>query len=300
MKRLLPAIIGIFVISFIAFSFFRHSRNASAAVATHVVISEVQIAGATTTDEFVELYNPTGSNVDLSSWRLGRKSQPGNPQTDLVSSISGVVKSHGYFLIGSDSYTGSITPDVVYASASSSIASNNSITLYNGSSSEIDTLGLGTSTASETATIGNPTANKSVERKANSTSNTASMAIGGGDEFAGNGEDTDNNSVDFVTRNTPQPQNSQSAVEPVGVTPSVSPTASPSPTSSVTPTPSPTPTPTPTLTPAPTAVPSVSPTPTPAPNVIFNSPHLICTLNHRFIKFFNFQIPIPFVRCFRV
>jgi hypothetical protein len=39
------------------------------------------------------------------------------------------------------------------------------------------------------------------------------MAVGGSDANRGNGYDSDNNSTDFVTRATRQPQNSASATE---------------------------------------------------------------------------------------
>lgn len=300
MRRLLPALLGISAGFFFGAVLLNRSENVSAAIATHVVVSEIQVAGATTTDEFIELYNPTGSDVDLTSWRLGRKTQSGIDATDLVSSLSGTIKSHGYFLIASDSYTGGAATDVTYASASSSLANNNSVTLYDGSDAAVDLVGLGSSTASETATIGNPTANNSVERKANSSSDSTSMGSGGTDEFAGNGEDTDDNSLDFVSRSTPQPQNSQSQIEPEDISPTVTPTESPSPTVSPTPTeePSPTLTPTPTL--EPTATPTFTPTPTTkAPKIIAKGPIFTCTLEQKSFRFFGKTFFFPSIHCFR-
>lgn len=308
MRRLLPALLGISAVLFFAAVLFNRSENASAAIATHVVISEIQVAGVTTTDEFIEIYNPTGSDVDLSNWRLGRKTQSGTDATDLVSSLSGTIESHGYFLIASDSYTGGAAADVTYASASSSLANNNSVTLYDGSDVTVDLVGLGSSTASETATIGNPSANNSVERKANSSSDSTSMGSGGTDEFAGNGEDTDDNSADFVSRETPQPQNSQSQIEPEDISPTVTPTESPTPTVSPTPTeePSPTPTtePSPTITPSPTVEPTSTPTLTPtpttkAPKIIAKGPIFTCTLEQKSFRFFGKTFFFPSIHCFR-
>jgi hypothetical protein len=53
----------------------------------------------------------------------------------------------------------------------------------------------------------------SLERKALSTSTSATMAVGGTDANRGNGYDSDNNSTDFVTRAARQPQNSSSPTE---------------------------------------------------------------------------------------
>src|SRR3989344_916125 len=244
MKRFLPAT---FFLLFFAILFFlylsRDSKKAQADTALHVVISEIQIGKTSApTDEFVELYNPTNSDVSLNSWKLGRRTASGANATDLVSSLTGTIPSHGYFLIASDNYTGSASADISYVSSSSSVANNNTIFLHNSTSATVDLIGMGTANSSESATIGNPSTNKSTERKANGLSTSVMMSAGGSDEFLGNGEDTDSNADDFLTRSTPDPQNSNSAIEPPLV-----------------------PTPTPTATPTPTPIPTDTPTPTPTP-----------------------------------
>lgn len=279
--------------------------------ATHVVISEIQIGGVTSTDEFVELYNPTVADVDLTNWRLTKKTQ-GGVESDLVSTMSGTIKSHGFFLIASNpGYTGSVTPDVTYATSSASISSNNTVTLYAGDGNTVvDMVGLGSATASETAATTNPADGKSRERKALSSSTTATMIAA--DELAGNGEDTDNNSEDFVLRNTPQPQNSFSSLEPEGTptaTPTPTLTETPTPTATATPTmtqtptptvtqaPTATPTPTLTVTPTATATPTLTPTPTP-----FKFPHfsLVCTTKTLVFHLMGFTINTPFPSCMLV
>ncbi|OGH15784.1 MAG: hypothetical protein A3C22_00200 [Candidatus Levybacteria bacterium RIFCSPHIGHO2_02_FULL_37_10] len=245
MKRFLPAT---FFLLFFAILFFlylsRDSKKAQADTALHVVISEIQIGKTSApTDEFVELYNPTNSDVSLNSWKLGRRTASGANATDLVSSLTGTIPSHGYFLIASDNYTGSASADISYVSSSSSVANNNTIFLHNSTSATVDLIGMGTANSSESATIGNPSTNKSTERKANGLSTSVMMSAGGSDEFLGNGEDTDSNADDFLTRSTPDPQNSNSAIEPPLV-----------------------PTPTPTATPTPTPIPTDTPTPTPTPS----------------------------------
>lgn len=54
MKRFLPALLGIFLVFFIfsVFIFRKEPVNVSAAPATHLVISEVQVAGAFSTNDF--------------------------------------------------------------------------------------------------------------------------------------------------------------------------------------------------------------------------------------------------------
>jgi hypothetical protein len=272
MRSALPVVIGIIILSLFISVFLHRSQNASAAT-NHVVISEVQIGktGAPY-DEFIELYNPTNNDVNLNGWRLAKKSKTGSIQVDLITSFSGIIKAHGYLLITSNNYSGSISADFAYvASTNVSLSPDNSIALYDSLNSQIDLIGFDDSTTVETQSIVSPSINKSIERKASSNSDSTSMAIGGQHEFLGNGEDTDNNSVDFVTRAIPQPQNSASTKEPIESSPtptlSPTPTIEPSPTPSPTPEPSPSPTltPTPTLVPSPTAVPS--PTGTPMPTV---------------------------------
>ena len=39
-----------------------------------VIINEVQIGGTTADDEFIELYNSSSSDVDLTNWYINKKS----------------------------------------------------------------------------------------------------------------------------------------------------------------------------------------------------------------------------------
>ena len=66
----------------------------------HIVISEIQIGGATATDEFVELYNPTTSPINISGWRLLRNTMTGGTTDNLVTSFgSFTIQPGGYFLV---------------------------------------------------------------------------------------------------------------------------------------------------------------------------------------------------------
>src|SRR3989344_8548213 len=108
MKRALPVLFLLFL-GFLGLLYLRNLQiqNASAAAANHIVISEVQVGNTgEADDEFLELYNPTDSPIDLTNWRIARKSSAGNDQTDLVASVSGSIPSHGYFLFATAEYTG--------------------------------------------------------------------------------------------------------------------------------------------------------------------------------------------------
>lgn len=278
------------------------------APATNLVISEVQLAGGTSTDEFVELYNPTGSDVNLAGWRLARKTGSGTDATDLVTSLAGTIPAQGYFLVASDGYDGAVNEDVTYTAATSAMSDNNTILLYDATLALVDKVGFGAATDFEADAEPNPAANGSRERKALSTSTTATMGTGGADEFLGNAEDTDNNDNDFNSRAISQPQNSTSSLEPVSSTPTPTTTSTSTPTTTPTMTPTATPTSTPTATPTntptatatstatPTVSPSPSPTPTSTPRGNFNF-GLECSVKFRTFGGRFFTIMIPRLEC---
>lgn len=244
----------------------RKALPAYAATASHIVISEVQVGATVSTDEFVELYNPTNSNVDVTGWRLSKKTA-GGTESDLVTDFPAkTINAHGFLLIAHTDYDDTPAEDITYSTAFS-IANDNTVLLYNASDTVVDRVGLGTAGEFEGAAKTNPSSGDSVERKASSTSDATSLGVGGTEETAGNGEDTDNNSSDFVNRGTPQPQNTASALEPTGITPTLTPTGGPSGTN----------TPTPTGTVSPTGSPSVTPTVTNAPT---HTPTLTPTVTH--------------------
>lgn len=275
MKRFLPAAILGTITLVIASLFFIWVKfpAAKAATATHLVISEVQIAGADPDDEFIELYNPTSSDIDLGTFRLVKRTSSGSTDTGIVSFNSGdTIPAHGYYLWCNTNLASTLTCN---KDTGTSLSNNNSIALRDGPANTgtiIDavTFGTVTNTLGEGTSLTAPLASTSAERKANSSSTVSTMAIGGVDEFAGNGEDTDNNANDFLIRDIPQSQNSSSALEPVptptpSATPTNTPTLTPTPTPTLTPTLTPTETLTPTVTPTETVTPTPTESPTPTP-----------------------------------
>jgi len=113
-------------------------------ITDHVVISEIQTSGSgDTDDEFVELYNPTNNAVNLNNWKLTKKTQLGT-ESDLVTSFSGSIPAHGYFLIAHNDYDGTPVEDITYNVTI--LADNNTVLLYDELSSLVDKVGLGTAT----------------------------------------------------------------------------------------------------------------------------------------------------------
>ncbi len=184
------------------------------AIADYPVISEIQIGGETATDEFIELYNPASAPVNLSGWRLTKKTASGATAENLLTVFPDkIIPASGYFLITHKDYNGIIAADANY-STGSSISPNNTIILYSDAGhTAVDLVGLGGAGIFESAAAENPSNSESLERKANDFSASESL-ISGVDKYLGNGWDSDDNSRDFVLRSLPNPQNSQSLPEP--------------------------------------------------------------------------------------
>ncbi len=196
------------------------------AVANHVVISEVSGgngSGNAATDEFIELYNPTNADVNIGNWRVQYKSATGSNYNASYTIPAGTfIQAHGYFLLGGANYSGPVARDLSYGSTidvSASTTAGGHVRIGPGLTTNVndvavDKVAWGTGNSPEgTAAPSHPAVGGSLERKALSTSTSATMAVGGADALAGNGWDTDNNGADFVTRAVRQPQNSQSPTE---------------------------------------------------------------------------------------
>ncbi|RKH32957.1 amidohydrolase [Corallococcus praedator] len=191
----------------------------------HVVISEV--CGGTTasaTDEFVELYNPTNQDVSIGGWKVQYRSATGATYSgSFTLKADAVIKAHGYYLIGSSTFSDpNVTADETSGiNSSASMTAGGHIRIGTGAMgttatdpNTVDLMGYGTGAGPEgKAAPAHPASGGSLERKAKATSTSATMAVGGADETLGNGYDTDDNSTDFVTRAVRQPQSSKSPVE---------------------------------------------------------------------------------------
>ncbi|MCZ4244217.1 lamin tail domain-containing protein [Pedobacter punctiformis] len=204
-----------------------------AAPPAHVVISEVYggggNSGATYKNDFIELYNPSNVAVDLTGWSVQYAAATGTT-TWAGTNLTGSIPARGFYLIqaavGAGGTVNLPTPDAVGTLALSGTAGKvllaSTTTLQSGAkptgANIIDLVGFGTTANAYEGTAATPAPSNtlSIERKASASSTTATLALGGTEEFAGNGYDSDNNNTDFVTQ-APNPQNS-TVIEPTGAT----------------------------------------------------------------------------------
>lgn len=190
-------------------------------IANHIVISEVQIDGGptNTTHDFIELYNPTNSPLDLNGHRLIKR--PGNSPNDTTIkswTSSTIIQAHGFYLWASSNDQDSPFIAIADTTTTESLGADTSIALRNGPENTGALVDVLSWNDGSTLVEGNefdpdPGINQSMERKALSSSTASSMAISGTDEFKGNGFDSNDNATDFVLRAVSQPQNTSSATE---------------------------------------------------------------------------------------
>lgn len=207
---------------------FSFLATVSAQIADHVVISEVYggggNSGATYKNDFIELYNPTASPVDLTGWSVQYASATGSSWQRTT--LTGSIPAYGFYLI-QEAAGGGGTMELPVPDDSGNVnlnAINGKVALVGSDlrltdsipvpSSYVDYVGYGNATGYEgTGPAPAISVSKSAERKAQFSSTAATMAPGGADASFGNGCDTDNNGTDFVAQLSVNPQNSSSPIE---------------------------------------------------------------------------------------
>ncbi|MCB0646063.1 MAG: choice-of-anchor J domain-containing protein [Saprospiraceae bacterium] len=193
-----------------------------------IVISEIFAGGASTgatyKNDYVELYNPTNDPITMTNWSVQYASSTGTSW--IVGTLNATIPAKSFYLVKCNGGTSGLDLSNFDATANLSLQANNgkialcnTTTALSGAnptgSNIVDKVGYGSANGFETMATPALTTTTAIERKANSLSTASSMASGGGDNLAGNGYDSNNNSTDFVIV-SPDPQYSGSPAEPVG------------------------------------------------------------------------------------
>ena len=175
------------------------------------------------TGEFIELWNPGSSVVDLSDWSLQYLSGSASSFASIAKKnfpVGASIGSHGFYLVGVGGYAGGASPDMTWSQSLNNTAatvflvSSQSPLVDSASSDIVDRVAYGSGAGlflPESGSAPLPPENQGVERKA--WAGGCASAVGGSGAL-GNGCDTDDNSADFEISVNPNPQNKQSQTEP--------------------------------------------------------------------------------------
>ncbi|HBB37363.1 MAG: Collagenase [Candidatus Moranbacteria bacterium GW2011_GWC1_45_18] len=189
-KFLIASLIATSALGFLALE-----NPAKADSGPHIVINEIQLSGALSNDEFIELFNPADDPIDLEGYKLSKKTKTGSSESILISTTKflGTIQAHGYFLVAHPNYQDAIFADLPYSGSTYYISGDNTVFLYDKDGILLDKVGFGAVdyANSESKPAINPDANQSLCRT--------------------NFIDTDDNAADFSISNSPSPQNSSFA-----------------------------------------------------------------------------------------
>lgn len=152
----------------------------------HVVVNEVMTASTTSdNDEFVEIFNPCSSSVQVPGWRLFYRSAAGTTDVTLYAFTAGSIDPGEYWIIAGTEWSGASAKGT-FASGSLS-ATGGGVALTNGTD-VVDMVGWGTATNDYVE--GSPPAGPGPD---------SSLAR------SPNGKDSDDNFVDFKMLDSPSP-----------------------------------------------------------------------------------------------
>lgn len=179
---------------------FATAAKTEAADSTHLVIAQVAAGITGSTNEFVEIYNPTANSINLKSagYKLELVNSSNIKSQKDITWVNQVIPANGYFLFAAGNV--GITADATYADQ---LTNNSGVILADSSDFAVDSVAWGSPTGAISAVEGSAVShllatNESLVRK--------SGLLSG----VGNGLDTDNNTNDFEVSVLPKPLNSSS------------------------------------------------------------------------------------------
>jgi hypothetical protein len=109
----------------------------------HVLIAAVQIAGASSSNDFVKLYNPTAAAIDMSGWKLHKKSSTGTDYSLKVFPAGSVIAA-GQSFVWANSEDGFSETVAANVSSTETLAADNSVALMDAAGNIVDAVAWGT------------------------------------------------------------------------------------------------------------------------------------------------------------
>ena len=111
-----------------------------ARAASHLVISEIRVAGDLVYDEYVTLYNPTDADINLEGFKLTKKTGSGNEYNLLTAFPALTLKSKESITVSHQQAT---YEGLKYSTKSNSLASDNTVLIYDKNKAVVDKVGFG-------------------------------------------------------------------------------------------------------------------------------------------------------------
>jgi endonuclease G len=190
------------------------------AVSSTLVISQIQVAGdgspTIADDEFIEIHNVSGGDIDLNGYRVVYRSTAGTTDVQITTwNSTTMIPAGGYYLIAhTPSYNGAAASDRSFDASVAFSGTAGGMAIRNGalnSGTIVDSIRYGSATNAfvEGTSAAAPTANNSMARKSNGC------------------QDTDDNSSDFALLTPAAPRNSGTTPVICSGGPTPTPTATP-------------------------------------------------------------------------
>ena len=167
------------------------ATSTSPASTTGIVISEFRTRGpGGASDEFIELYNPTSTAVDISGWKINASNNAGSADTRATIPASTLLRSGQYYLVANNGYTGSVIANLKYGTA---ITNDGGIALLTSNNTIVDEVGMDAGSAYQEGTTLAPltgTSDGSYERKLGGTSDSCIDTNDNASDFSNAGSGT--------------------------------------------------------------------------------------------------------------
>lgn len=118
---------------------------ASTIALSHILIDIVQIAGVSSTNDLIKLYNPTESPVDMGGWKLHKRSSTGTDYS-LKQFPAPSVIAPGQTFVWANAANGFSESVVANVSSSETLSADNSVALLDATGTVIDAVAWGSGT----------------------------------------------------------------------------------------------------------------------------------------------------------